>query len=288
MEIRIIPLELGCLRAFRGYLMPETVLALERRDPQILVLGAAVGDRACGAAAARIEGTAAELTDLFVDETIRGRKVAQHLLERLVMGLADRLVWTVRADYVLRGEQLEIMEHVLAREGFSGTQMRSRVFAAKSENFHGDAILGPAFRPDYRTPNEVLPFSELPEATLAELKNAPEIPENLTYDFCRDRMLPDLSVAYAARGVISAYLLAGASSDGGFLLLAAYTREHAPATAFLVLLKELANRCYYRCGGDFTLYFSTLAPRAEQLALKLLGDRFTDYQERTAQLLLTV
>ena len=61
-------------------------------------------------------------------------------------------------------------------------------------------------------------------------------------------------------------------------------RTGAPAWAFTALLTELVNRCYYRMGGDFPFYFSALTPRVERLALRLMGERFTDYEEHTCSL----
>ena len=100
----------------------------------------------------------------------------------------------------------------------------------------------------------------------------------------RDAADSSHSVALVQEGRAAAYLLAAPSEDGGCALLSAVRRTGAPAWAFTALLTELVNRCYYRMGGDFPFYFSALTPRVERLALRLMGERFADYEEHTCSL----
>lgn len=268
------------LPGFRPYLLPETVRRMERRADDLLVLGAVTGRSACGAAAVSRYGTTAELTDLFVDASVRRRGAGRALLEELIRRLEAEGATRISADYVLRGEELAAMNHLLDTCGFSVPQRRSRVFRALTERFHDDPRLGAAFSPKYRTPPGVCTLWEAPVEALEELEAAEDIPEHLAWASLRDRALPELSVGMLQEGRVAAYLLAE-EGGGGYVLLSAVRRAEAPPTAFQTLLLELLNRSWYRNGGDFPFYFSALTPKVERLALLLMGDRYEDYEEYT-------
>ena len=244
-----------------------------------MALGAVTVRSACGAAAVRRSGTSAELTDLFVDASVRRRGAGRALLEELIRRLEAEGVTRLSADYVLRGEELAAMDHLLDTCGFSAPQRRSRVFRVPSERSHDDPRLGAAFSPQYRTPTGVCALGDAPEAALEELEAAEDIPEHLAWASLRDRALPELSVGMLREGKVVAYLLA--EEGGGCVLLSAVRRAKAPPTAFQSLLLELLNRSWYRFGGDFPFYFSALTPKVERLALLLMGDRYEDYEEHT-------
>ena len=269
------------LPGFRTYLLPETAEALERREEDRLAVGAVTGRSACAAAAVRLEGREAELTDLFVDASVRGRGVGRLLLEELLRQVEARGAERISADYVLRGGELAAMDRLLTGLGFSAPRRRSRTFLARSERFHDDPRLGAAFSPRYQTPSGIVSFGTVPSEALEELELAGDIPEHLSWEALQDRALPDLSVALVQEGRVGAYLLAGESAAGGCVLLSAVRREGAPPSAFQSLLIELLDRCWYRFGGDFAFYFSTLTQDVERLALLLLGDRYEDYEEHT-------
>lgn len=273
-------LDRGELAGFRPYLLPETAQRMEWRADDILVLGAVTGRYAAGAAAVRRYGTSAELTDLFVDASVRRRGAGRALLEELIRRLEAEGVTRLSADYVLRGEELAAMNHLLDTCGFSAPQRRSRVFRTHSERFHDDSRFGGAFSPKYRTPPGVCTLGKAPAEALAELEAAEDIPEHLAWASLRDRALPELSVGMLQEGRVTAYLLAE-EGGGGYVLLSAVRRAEAPPTAFQTLLLELLNRSWYRFGGDFPFYFSALTPKVERLALLLMGDRYEDYEEYT-------
>ena len=106
MEWSIRTLDRGELPGFRPYLLPETARGLERRADGLLALGAVTVRSACGAAAVRRSGTSAELTDLFVDASVRRRGAGRALLEELIRRLEAEGATRLSADYVLRGEEL--------------------------------------------------------------------------------------------------------------------------------------------------------------------------------------
>lgn len=280
MEWNIRVLDRGELPGFQPYLLPETARSLGWRENGLLALGLVTGRNACGAVAARWSGTSAELTDLFVDASVRRRGGGKALLEALLQRLAMAGVTQISADYVLRGEELDAMDQLMDDCGFSAPQRRSRVFRVCSEQFHDDPRLGAAFSHQYRTPPGVCTLGEVPKAALEELSAAEDIPEYLSWETLRDQALPELSVGLMQGDKVAAYLLAQ-EGGGGCVLLSAVRRSEAPLTAFQTLLLELVNRTWYRFGGDFPFYFSTLTPRVEQLALRIMGDRYEDYEEHT-------
>ena len=47
-----------------------------------------------------------------------------------------------------------------------------------------------------------------------------------------------------------------------------------------LFLSNFLGALQNRGGGDYYFYFSTLTPRVERLALRLLKDRYIGYQER--------
>ena len=251
MEWSIRVLDRRELPGFRPYLLPETARSLERQAGDLISIGLVLGCSAVGAAAARLDGGAAELTDLFVDETVRRRGAGRLLLEVLMEQLAAAGIIHLSAGYVLRGEELAAMDRLMIRCGFSTPWRRSRVFRTHSEGFHQDARLGAAFSPRYHTPPEV--------CTLSEVQG----------------------------GRVTAYLLAEEDGNGGIVLLSAVRRRGAPSTAFQTLLLELLNRCWYQLGGDFPFYFSVLDDKVERLALLLMGERHEDYEEHSCARLLS-
>lgn len=274
------------LPGFRPYLLPDTARSLERREKDVLALGLVLGRNACAATAARLSGETAELTDLFVDETVRRRGMGRLLLERLTERLAAEGIIRLSASYVLRGEELAAMDRLMLSCGFSAPRRRSRVFRTHSEGFHQDPRLGAAFSPQYRTPRDVCTLAEAPRVALEELWRGEDIPDYLAPEAFQRRALPELCVAMVQRGRVSAYLLSQEDGDGGIVLLAAVRREGAPPTAFQTLLLELLNRCWYRLGGDFPFYFSVLDSKVERLALLLMGERYEDYEEHSCARLL--
>lgn len=275
------------LPGFQPYLLPDTARSLERREKDVLALGLVLGHNACAAAAARLSGESAELTDLFVDETVRRRGAGRLLLEVLMEQLAAAGIIHLSAGYVLRGEELAAMDRLMIRCGFSTPWRRSRVFRTHSEGFHQDARLGAAFSPRYHTPPEVCTLSEVPLKALEELQQEEDIPDYLTPEAFQTRAVPGLCVAMVQGGRVTAYLLAEEDGNGGIVLLSAVRRRGAPSTAFQTLLLELLNRCWYQLGGDFPFYFSVLDDKVERLALLLMGERHEDYEEHSCARLLS-
>lgn len=268
---------MDCLQ-FQTYLLPDTAQAiLRRREPGYTAIGAVSGRYSVGAAVLCTEGTTARITDLFVDETVRGRGVGTQLLRALLERLPEE-VTTVTAYYTLHAPLLGHMDALLAEAGFSAPETRARAFATYARYYEGDRLLGRAMDPAYRTPKGILPFSQLPPEAMEELLGDEDIPPILSWNTYRTQADPDLSVASVKDGRVTAYLLCGEGGEDGYILHAALRREGSGPATFLALLLDMGNRCYYRKGGDFPFYFSAINQHSDELALKIMGDRCIEYE----------
>lgn len=280
MEITLRYIDRRELPGFRQYLLPATARAVERESGGVLAVGAVAGRHSVGAAAVTPDGPGtAALTDLFVDEAVRGRGIGTALLTALMDLLAEIGVDTISADYTLKGEELKAMDAIMVSVGATAPTLRSRTFMAHSRDYRDHGILGEAFTPEWKTPKGVRAFSELSEEQLAELLSAEDIPEMLSWRLLRDRAEPELSVALVRDGRVAAYLLCEESQDGGFVLMSAVSRADAPATAFTTLLTELLSRCYYWRGGFYPFYFSAINDHTERLARGLMRGKCVEYEE---------
>lgn len=287
MELNIRLIDRVQLSGFRPYLLPQTAAAIERGDKNVIAIGAVTGRNSVGAAAVRIDGAGdLRLTDLFVDKTVRRRGVGSFLLESLIETLSSVGRMDIVARYALEPEEQASMDAILVGHGFTEPETAARNFRAMSEDYREHGIIGRAFSPRYRTPENVAPFSELNREAIDELETAEDIPAELSWSRLKDRALPDLSVALVHEGKALAYLLAEESADGGFVLLAAVSRKEAPPTAFITLFLELVNRCIYRAGGEFPFYFATINDHSEQLARILTEGRCREYEEHVCYLIL--
>lgn len=276
MEISIWRLNRENLPGFQPYLMPETVLRLNRGDPGVLALGASSGHHSCGAAAAYLRGDETELTDFFVDSAVRRRGIGSRLLDELLAQLDSMGRSEVWADYVLRGGDLLGMDLLLITRGFCLPWTRSKVYAVPSERLLDDRMLGRAFSPGYRTAAGILPLSEAPERAVLELELA--VDEALRWSTVRDRVNPELSAVMMRDGKAAAYQLMSETADG-VALLAAVSGPHARAADFILLLRETLNRCWYWKGGGFMIYVSAMNSTSDRLAVRLTEGRSIVYEE---------
>ena len=146
MEITLRYIDRRELAGFRQYLLPATALAVEREDGDVLAIGAVSGQHSVGAAAVAPDGiNGAVLTDLFVDEAVRGNKIGSELLAELMDILAEAGIETLSADYTLKGEELAAMDALLVSAGSSAPVLRSRTFMAHSRDYRDHRILGAAY-----------------------------------------------------------------------------------------------------------------------------------------------
>lgn len=265
------------LPGFRTYLLPETVRRLEQGDENTIALGAVTGRHSCGAAAALLSGEEAELTDIFVDAAVRrqgiGRQLLDAMLERLD-GMGQ--IALINASYVLRGEELTAMDRLLVSRGFSPPARRSLVYEIPAEKFLNDKMLGRAFSAQYRSAKGVKALSEVPEHAIQELEQ--NVPEPMRWSTARDRVDPELSAVMVRNGQVVAYQLME-ETVGGVVLRSIVSGEGARPVDFLLLLREVLNRCWYRIGGTFTVYLSALSDASNQLTVRLTEGRNVVYEE---------
>lgn len=289
MEITLRYIDRRELSGFRQYLLPTTAMAVERENGDVLAIGAVSGRHSVGAAAAVPDGAnGAALTDLFVDEAVRGNGIGGALLKEIMDILAEVGVEMLSADYTLKGEELAAMDALMRSAGFTAPALRSRTFMALSKDYVDHGILGAAFTPGWKTPKDVRTFSELTEEQLGELLAAEDIPEMLSWRLLRGRAEPELSVALVLEGRVAAYLLCEESQDGGFVLMSVVRREGAPITAFTSLLTDMLSRCFYWRGGHFPFYFSAINEHTERLAQGLMRGKCVEYEEHVCSARLSV
>ena len=286
MELNIRLLDRGQLPGFRQYLLPGTAAAIERGDENVIAIGAVSGRYALGAAAVRLDGTGdVRFTDLFVDAAVRRQGVGSLLVETVVDILAATDCTELTARYALDREEMAAMDALLTGRGFTQPELAAHCFRAMSEDYRDHPIIRRAFDPKYRTPEGVVAFEKLSEEALNELERA-DIPGELSWSMLKHRVQADLSAALVREDKVLAYMLAEESPVDGFVLRAAVSREGAPATAFITLLLELINRCWYRAGSEFAFYFATVNDHAEQLARSVMNGACTEYEEHRCHLIL--
>lgn len=279
-SFRLVPP--GALAPFSRYLLPYIAREARQPDSSLTVLGAVWGDLACGAAALRPGAQAHELVSLFVDPQARRRGVGGALADLALEHSAREGADLLTASYVLDGEDLTAMDALFLRRG-GHPQAAAPVYTMDSARFHANRLVRAAFRPQFRPASQLCPFSRLSREQLERLTAENDIPYILSPEGCRDRMDPELSLAWTGGGQIGAYILGCEEAPGSFVLSAAW-RGGAPPSSFLSLLRGQLNLCYYQCGGDFSYHISAISPAADQLIHKITGGDFRRLEEHRAVL----
>ena len=268
------------LPSFLPYLLSGPAGALRRRDAGWLAVGAAWDRLACAAAAVRLQGEEAELASFFVDPQARGRGVGSGLMDRTMELVRERGVKRLRFRYLLTGDELAAMDRLVLRRGERAENDAPFVYCMELEPYREHPLIGPSFRPEFRPHPSVAPFSRLTEEQLAALEARETIPDFLRPSFLREKMDPELSVAWVEDGRVTAYLLGCSTRFRDATLLAAW--QEGSAAAFLPLLRAQLNLFYYRFGGEFRLFISPVTDHAEQLLQRLTEGTYSRYEERKA------
>jgi len=270
------------LSPFLSYLLSGPAGQLRRGAPGWLAVGAVRDRMACGAAAVQLRGEEAELASFFVDPQVRGQRVGSRLLDRTTALARERGCRRMGLHYLLAGDDLAAMDRLVRRRGELVEGSGSFVYRMELAPYRDHPLVGPSFRPEFRPVPAVVPFSRLTGDQLDALEAREEIPGFLLPSFLRDRMDPELSVAWIEDGRVTAYLLGGSTQYRDASLLAAWLER--PASAFLHLLREQLNRFYYRFGGEFRLFVSPVTPHAEQMLQRLTEGKYTRYEARVGVL----
>ena len=234
-----------------------------RQEPEdFAALGAAWNDRAVGAAVISEDPDdpgAAALASLFVDPQVRGKGVGTALLEASVKTAAAAGAERLTLFYTLAGEELEAMDRTVRALG-GKPEFRLPVYTMNSVDFHASRLLGRAFHPDYRMPENVVRFSDLTEEELETLLSDPEAP------WYSPGLQPELSLAYLKDGQVVGFWLGRMSGPGNYAVQGIWRSPAAPFNTLNVLLAAHVNLCYSHSGGeDFLYHCSTGVEFAERI-----------------------
>lgn len=161
-------------------------------------------------------------------------------------------------SYTLAGEELDAMDRAVRALG-GETVFRFLVYTIDSADFHDSRLVGRAFRPDYRRPENVVPFHDLTSEQLEELHANPEAP------WYSPRMQPELSLAHLVDGHVVGFWLGCMSTPGNYAVQGIWRSPEAPFNAINTLLVAHVNLCRSHCGGDYFYHCSTGVEFAERI-----------------------
>lgn len=271
----LCPLEADSFSCFSQYLLPTAAQAVRENSPHLIALGLAAGQYAAGAACAAINDDQATLTSLFIDPAARRRGAAGFLLDGLIEQCQLQGAQTLYAEYSLSGDDLTAMDALFVSRGASVQSQADESFRMDSTLFHDAPLIRAAFQPSFRPADAVRPFSSLSQAQLDDLCANPEVPEMLNWPAHVGRADPDWSLAWVENDRVVAFTLACPSADDGCTQLSTVRTSAASPSSILALIRALINRAYYRLGGDFPFYTSTMAPESRALVERLAEGRYT-------------
>ncbi len=265
---------------YEQYILPHISLEMQQEPERFASLGAAWNNCAVGAAVLtedRDDPGAAVLASLFVDPQVRRRGVGTALLsasvKTAVMAGAERLT----LFYTLTGEELEAMDRAVRALG-GKPEFRLPVYTMDSTDFHASRLLGRAFRPDYRMPENVVRFLDLSPEQLEALHADPEAP------WYSPGMQPELSLAFLKDGNVTGFWLGCMSSPGNYAVQGIWSSHAAPFNTFNALLAAHVNLCYSHAGGDFLYHCSTGAEFAERILRTYTGGKYLRLEQHRAVL----
>ena len=251
---------------YEQYFLPYAAEAARREPERYVMLGAAWKRYAVGAAAVAPDDEnpdGARLESLFVDPQMRGRGVGTALLSAAVKAAAARGAETLNVSYILAGEELAAMDRVVRKLG-GEPEFYLPAYTMDISEFHTSRLLGRAFRPDYRPPKEVVPFTALTPEQLDALYADAEVPWYV-HPRNRVRMQPGLSLAYVQEGRVTGFWLGCMSTPGNYAVQGVWRSAAAPLSTFHILVTAHLSLCYYHGGGDFLYHCSPAVEFADEL-----------------------
>lgn len=286
-EFSLLPLDAGSLPTFSQYLLPKAMQAMRDNPAEAIALGLTTGHYAAGAACAEVRGAEAAVTSLFIDPAARRHGAADFLLDALITLCRERGARTLYAEYSLSGSDLTAMDALFRIKGADVQPQEDESFRMDSALFHDAPLIRAAFQPSFRPAAAVHKFSSLSSQQLEDLSANPDVPDFLSWSAYTGRADPDWSLAWVENGRVLAFTLACASADGGCTQLSTVRTPAASPTSVLALIRALVNLAYYRLGGDFPFYTSTMAPESRALVERLAKGRYTLFACHQAVLSLT-
>ncbi|MDR3766875.1 MAG: GNAT family N-acetyltransferase [Butyricicoccus sp.] len=274
-DFSLLPLDAGSLPAFSQYLLPRASQAMRDNPAEAVAFGLTTGRYAAGAACAEVRGAEATVTSLFVDPAARGHGGAGLLLDALIAPCRERGAQTLYAEYSLSGSDLAAMDALFRAKGAVVQSQEDESFRMDSALFHDAPLIRAALQPSFRPAAAVQKFSSLSPEQLENLSANPDVPDFLNWSAYTGRADPDWSLAWVENGRVLAFTLACASADGGCTQLSTVRTPAASPSSVLALIRALVNLAYYRLGGDFPFYTSTMAPESRALVERLAKGRYT-------------
>lgn len=274
------------LDGFRSYLSAATAAMIDSQCGDILAVGAVVGRNACGAAAARVRGDSAEVTDIFVDEQIRGSGAGSFLMDILLDTLLEMGMRQISISYVMSRDECQKLGSILKRRGFSEAAERSVIYKAKAAAFALAEDIEKSYGAAHRGEYKLCSFAELDEGMLAELEQAPTA-VNLSWRELKAAAEPEISSALIRNGRVEQYFLCRQlyRPNGDIVILSANSRENALAGDFYFVFTDMMSRCRARVGSDdFNLCFSAYGKMIKRVVSKLPKELLTEYREMESEL----
>lgn len=268
---------------YEQYFLPYVAAAARREPERFAFIGAARGRFAVGAAAITPDGDepyAAAVASLFVDPLSRRQGVGTALLAACAQAAEARGAEALTLSYILGGDELAAMDAAVRKLG-GEPEFYLPVYTMNTAEFHASRLLGRAFRPDYKMPEEVMPFTRLTPEQLEALYDDPEVPWYV-HPRNRVRMQPGLSLAYVQDGRVTGFWLGCMSTPGNYAVQGVWRSESAPLATFHVLVAAHLSLCYYHGGGDFLYHCSPAVEFADELIQRYSEGNYRRLEEHHA------
>lgn len=224
----------------------NATLDFEPSSPPPLVVGASAGGHPVGMALAkrRAGDVAAELLSVFVAPDWRGQGIAAGLLHRIEAECAREKVPALTAKYMGGLAASPVIEHILAKGGWSQPRKRTTVLTFPLDRVREQ----PGFESKARTPRgfEILPWTRLAAAERVEIRvsNARQAwiePDLVPFDHEAD-LDTDASVALRSGGAVLGWCIGHRTADT-LRVSCAFMREDARrAGGMLALVREAIER----------------------------------------------
>lgn len=246
---------------YEQYILPHITAEMRRVPENFAALGAAWKGFAVGVAVLAEDEEdqgAAALASLFVDPQARRRGIGTALINLSQAAAAGAGAERLTLFYTLAGEDLEAMDGFVRSLG-GKPEFQYPAYTMDSVEFRDSRLLGRAFRPEYRMPENVVRFSDLTQEQLGMLHADPEAP------WYSPGMQPELSLAYLNDGQVVGFWLGCMSGPGNYAVQGIWRSPAAPFNTLHVLLTAHVNLCYTHCGGDFLYHCATSVKYAEKI-----------------------
>lgn len=269
------------LTPFSGYLLPHVERTAASGDGAVTVCGVITGGYACGAAALELSPEdGGKLLSFFVDPQVRGLGVGSSLLRFAAEQARSAGIRTLSLSYVLGGDELKAFDRMVRSMG-TEPRFYAPVYSIFIAQLHDSRLVGRAFKPNYRIPENVIQFSALTRQQTEELYANPEVPRYV-HPRERDQMQPELSLAYLQEGRVTGFWLGNMSSPGNYAVQGVWRSSAAPLTTFHTLVAAHLNLCYYHGGGDYLYHCSPVGDFADELIQRYSEGKYRLLEEHQA------